>query len=113
LTQIQRPALWSAGGNRPVDDDSADRRYAESPVVMPFRHPAFLASFTLEIEFDQNCGLTSDHPSVMLGLDRYNLRRHKFQLAAVAVFDMDLPTSEEPYMRVHAVVRADYRLDMR
>src|SRR5262245_12583345 len=79
-------------------------------VPVPVRHATASGCLALEIELDDHRGLGSDHPSVVLRLDRQHLRRGKLQLAAVRVLDMDLTTRQKTYVRMHAIFPSDNRL---
>ena len=54
--------------------------------------------------------LIADHPPVMTGIDRDDLRRFVLGDASVRVLDVDLAAREKADMRVHAAIGADHRL---
>ena len=76
---------------------------------MGLGHAEALNRVALEVELDEHHRFLSDHPAVVPGLDRDNLRRLVFDDAAVRVFDVDLTAREKADVRVHAEIRADGR----
>jgi hypothetical protein len=77
---------------------------------MAVRHPQSPHRVALEVELDHDDWLGADHPAVVAGIDRDDLRRLVFDDAAVGVFDVNLAVGQEPDMGVHAEVGLDDRL---
>jgi hypothetical protein len=76
---------------------------------MRLRHPELADRLALEVEFDQDCSLTTDNPAIMTGLDDDNLWSRELDSAAVRVLDVDLAAGQEPNVCVHAEIGADDR----
>ncbi len=70
-------------------------------------HPEALNRIALEIELDEHHRFFPNHPAVVPGLDRDNLRRLVFDDAAVGVFDVDFASRQEADVGVHAEIGAD------
>ena len=78
---------------------------------MPVRlgHPKPRDGVAFEIEFNQHDRFLADHPAIMPGIDRNDLRSLVLDDAAIRVFDVDLAPREKADVRVHAEVRPDGR----
>jgi hypothetical protein len=63
----------------------------------------------LEVELDYHNRLLADHPPIVAGFDRHNLRRLELDDASVAVLDVNLAPHQEPDVGVHTEVGADDR----
>ena len=80
-----------------------------SVVPVGARHPHALHRFALEIELDQHDRFLADHPAVVPGIDRDDLRRLEFDDASVGVLNVNLAVRQEPDVGVQAQVGADDR----
>ena len=74
---------------------------------MRVRHPKPSDGVAFEIEFNEHDRLLADHPAIVPGIDRDDLRSLVLDDAAIRVFDVDLAPCEKTDVRVHAEVRPD------
>jgi|ERR1051326_3230655 hypothetical protein len=77
-----------------------------SSVAVAVGHAQAADRVTLEVELDQDGWLVTDNPSVMTGLNRDNLRRRKFQRAAIGILNVDLAAREKSDVSMHAKISA-------
>src|SRR6266568_4743670 len=86
------------------------RSNAASRMTMGTGHAEAVDRVALKVEFDQHRRRLADHPAVVAGIDRDDLRRLVLHDAAVGVPDVDLAAREKADVGMHAECGTDYWL---